>query len=95
MARVLALEGNNVVMSAVLPGVVLTENGHWSNVLKTNPQHAESYLKERTTLKRFGLPEEISPMVALLCSDLASFCIGSVIPVEGGQARHYFQRVAD
>lgn len=95
MARVLALEGNNVVMSSVLPGVVITENGHWQNVLATRPEHAEKYLQERTTLKRFGVPEEISPIVALLCSDLASFCIGSVIPVEGGQARHYFQRVED
>ncbi|WP_413744855.1 SDR family NAD(P)-dependent oxidoreductase [Synechococcus sp. MIT S9451] len=95
MARVLALESNNVVMSSVLPGVVITENGHWQNVMKTRPEHAEKYLSERTTLKRFGLPEEISPIVALLCSDLASFCVGSVIPVEGGQARHYFQRVED
>ena len=95
MARVLALEGNNVVMSSVLPGVVITENGHWKNVLATRPEHAEKYLEERTTLKRFGIPEEISPMVALLCSDLASFCVGSVIPVEGGQARHYFQKVED
>ena len=93
MARVLALEGNNVVMSSVLPGVVITENGHWQNVLATRPEHAEKYLNERTTLKRFGVPEEISPIVALLCSDLASFCIGSVIPVEGGQARHYFQKL--
>ena len=95
MARVLALEGNNVVMSSVLPGVVITENGHWQKVLATRPEHAEKYLEERTTLKRFGTPEEISPMVALLCSDLASFCVGSVIPVEGGQARHYFQKVED
>lgn len=95
MARVLALEGNNVVMSSVLPGVVITENGHWQNVLATRPEHAERYLEERTTLKRFGVPEEISPIVALLCSDLASFCIGSVIPVEGGQGRHYFNRVQD
>ena len=95
MARVLALEGNNVVMSSVLPGVVITENGHWQNVLATRPEHARKYLEERTTLKRFGVPEEISPIVALLCSDLASFCIGSVIPVEGGQGRHYFSRVQD
>ena len=58
MARILALEGNNVVMSAVLPGIVLTENGHWQRVLKENPEHAEKYLEERTTLKRFGLPEK-------------------------------------
>jgi len=88
MARVLAPEG--IVMSAVLPGVVLTEEGHWQKVLKENPKHAEKYLEERTRLKRFGTPEEISAMVVLLCSERASFCVGSIVPVEGGQARHYF-----
>jgi 3-oxoacyl-[acyl-carrier protein] reductase len=90
MGRILALEGANVVMSAVLPGVVLTEDGHWAHVLQTNPVHAEKYLQERTVLRRFGRPDEISPMVVLLASNLASFCIGSIVPVEGGQARHYF-----
>jgi len=88
MARVLAETG--IVMSAVLPGVVLTEKGHWQNVLKTNPEHAERYLAERTSLKRFGAPEEIAPFVLLLCSELASFAVGSIVPVEGGQARHFF-----
>ncbi len=95
MARVLASDGTGVVMTAVLPGVVLTENGHWAKVLKENPNHAKNYLQERTVLKRFGIPEEVSPIIALLCSELASFCIGSVIPVEGGQSRHYFQKVDD
>ena len=95
MARVLATEKRNVVMSAVLPGLVLTEKGHWAKVLKTRPSHAKKYLKERTTLQRFGTPEEISPMVALLCSDKASFCVGTAIPVEGGQARHFFPKVND
>jgi NAD(P)-dependent dehydrogenase (short-subunit alcohol dehydrogenase family) len=95
MARVLATEKNNVVMSAVLPGLVLTKRGHWQKVLKERPEHAKKYLKERTTLQRFGYPNEISPMVTLLCSNLASFCIGTIVPVEGGQARHYFQKVDD
>lgn len=88
MGRVLAPDG--IVMSAVLPGVVFTENGHWATVMKERPEHAEKYLAERTVLKRFGQPGEISPMVVLLCSDLASFCVGSIVPVDGGQARHYF-----
>ena len=95
LARVLALEQTGIVMSAVLPGVVLTEEGHWATVLKERPDHADKYLEERTVLKRFGQSEEISPMVTLLCSDQASFCIGSIIPVEGGQAKHYFQKVDD
>lgn len=89
MGRVLA--PHNIVMSAVLPGVVITEDGHWSRVLKERPEHAEKYLNERTVLKRFGQPNEISPMVTLLCSDLATFCQGSIIPIDGGQAKHYFQ----
>lgn len=88
MARVLAPDG--IVMSAVLPGVVLTENGHWQQVLIDRPKHAEKYLEERTSLKRFGRTDEISPMVAFLCSEMASFCVGSIVPVEGGQARHFF-----
>lgn len=88
MARVIAQDG--IVMSAVLPGVVFTEKGHWQRILETNPSHAEKYLDERTVLKRFGKPEEISPFVALLCSELASFAVGSIVPVEGGQARHFF-----
>ena len=88
MARVLAPTG--IVMSAVLPGVVLTEDGHWSKVLMERPEHAKKYLEERTSLKRFGSPEEITPFVLLLSSELASFAVGSIVPVEGGQARHFF-----
>lgn len=94
-ARVLALERSGVVMSAVLPGVVLTEEGHWASILEERPDHAEAYLRERTVLGRFGRPDEISAMVALLCSERASFCVGSIVPVEGGQARHYFPKVED
>jgi NAD(P)-dependent dehydrogenase (short-subunit alcohol dehydrogenase family) len=88
MARVLAKSG--VVMSAVLPGVVITERGHWQNILKTNPGHAENYLSERTPMERFGKTSEISPFVALLCSELASFAVGSIHAIDGGQARHYY-----
>lgn len=88
MGRVLA--PLNVVMSAVLPGVVLTEDGHWSKVLRERPEHADKYLADRCPLGRFGQIHEISPMVVLLCSNVASFCQGSIVPVDGGQAKHYF-----
>lgn len=90
MGRVLATETKNVVMSAVLPGVILTEEGHWQKVLKTNPSRVAQYLKDRCPLGRFGKPSEISPMVVLLCSELATFCQGSIVPVDAGQAKHYF-----
>ena len=61
------LHPDGIVMSAVLPGVVFTEQGHWAGVLKERPEHATKYLEDRTVLKRFGRPDEISPMVVMLC----------------------------
>ena len=38
-------------MTAVAPGIVITEKGHWSKILKTNPRHAKKYLKESSIRK--------------------------------------------
>ena len=89
MGRVLAIEAPEVVMSALLPGVILTEGGYWDIVLKERPEHAEKYLKERCPLGRFGKPSEISAMALFLCSQLATFCHGSIVLVDAGQAKHY------
>jgi NAD(P)-dependent dehydrogenase (short-subunit alcohol dehydrogenase family) len=89
MGRILAMETPNVVMTAVFPGVVMTKGGHWEKVLKENPAHAEKYLQDRSPLGRFGEIEEISPMVVFMCSEQASFCQGSIVPVDAGQSKHY------
>lgn len=89
MGRILAVEGGEVVMTAVFPGVVLTKGGHWDRVLKENPEHAEQYLKDRCPLGRFGETNEISPVVVFYSSDQASFSHGAIIPVDAGQARSY------
>lgn len=89
MGRILAIETSNVIMSAVLPGVIITEGGHWDKVIKERPEHAEKYLKERCPAGRFGKPDEISPIVVHLCSEKATFCQGAIILVDAGQAKHY------
>ena len=89
MGRILATEGGEVVMTAIFPGVVLTEGGHWDKVLKEDPDRAAEYLKERCPLGRFGETNEISPVVVFYCSDKASFSHGAIIPVDAGQARSY------
>jgi 3-oxoacyl-[acyl-carrier protein] reductase len=81
---------DGVVVSAVLPGAVFTEGGYWDYTSKSNPKHVRRYLSERQRIGRFGKPEEIGNMVAFLCSDLASFSTGSIIPIDGGQGRGYF-----
>ena len=88
MARILAPTG--VVMSAVLPGAVMTEGGHWEKEMKEKPERVKKYLEERCPLGRFGKSEDIAAMVVFLSSNLAQFCQGSIVPVDGGQSRHYF-----
>ncbi len=54
MGLLLAKESPGVVMTAVFPGVVFTEGGHWDKVVKERPEHAEKYLREQVPLGRFG-----------------------------------------
>ena len=89
MGRILAIENPGIVMTAVLPGLVLTEGGHWDRVMKERPEHAEKYLREQSPLSRFGLPEEIAPMVAFCCSQHASFMHGAIVPVDAGLSKGY------
>lgn len=88
MGRVLAPEG--IIMTAVLPGAVFTEGGYWDTASRERPEHVEKYLAERMAIRRFGVPDEIGSVVTFLCSNQASFCVGSVVPVDGGQGRSYF-----
>ena len=88
LGRVLAPDG--IVVTAVLPGAVFTEGGYWDIAAKERPEHVEKYLAERMAIHRFGQPDEIGNAVAFLCSDQASFFIGSIVPIDGGQGRGYF-----
>lgn len=81
---------DGVVISAVLPGAVFTEHGYWDFTSKENPEHVTKFLAERQRIGRFGKTEEIGNFVTFLCSDLASFNTGSIIPIDGGQGRGYF-----
>ena len=81
---------NGVVVSAVLPGAVFTEQGYWDIASKNNPKHVENFLRDRQRIGRFGKTEEIGNYVTFLCSELASFNTGSIVPIDGGQGRGYF-----
>lgn len=81
MGRVVAKDG--VCISAVMPGAVFTEGGYWDH------ERAEKFVAERMAIGRLGQPEEIARVVAFLCSDAASFVVGSSFLVDGGQGRSF------
>ena len=41
-------------------------------------------------IQRFGEPDEIGRIVTFLCSEYASFVVGSALTVDGGQWRCFF-----
>lgn len=85
VGRLLAKDG--IIINTILPGAVFTEGGYWDTTLKQNPEKVKKYLSDRMAIQRFGRPEEIGEVVAFLCSDLASFCVGSSFLVDGGQGK--------
>ncbi len=81
---------DNVILTAVMPGAVLTEGGYWDDATKNRPEHVRKYLNERMAIKRFGEVREISEVVTFLCSEHASFCVGTGVLVDGGQGRLFY-----
>ena len=88
VGRQLAIDKKNIVMTAVAPGVIVTEKGHWNRkTIKT--KHAKNYLKNRTALGRFGTMDEFTGIIVFLSSEKASFFHGSILQPDGGQSRQY------
>ena len=81
---------DNVILTSVMPGAILTKGGYWDLESKKNPKKVKKYLSERMAIKRFGKTSEISEIVKFLCSDLASFFVGSAVLVDGGQGRSFY-----
>ena len=67
-------------MLAVAPGAIKTpiNRAVWSD-----PQSLQDLL-EKIPLQRIGEPEEISRMVVVLVSDIASYVTGRTLFVDGG-----------
>jgi 3-oxoacyl-[acyl-carrier protein] reductase len=81
---------DNVILTGIMPGAVMTEGGYWDKATKDRPEHVHKYLEERMAIKRFGRQEEISEAVAFLVSEHASFLVGTVILADGGQGRVFY-----
>ena len=74
-----------IVVSAVMPsGFIYSGNG-WDEFRKTRKCEYDNYINEKMPIRRLGTPEEIAPIVTFLCSQQASYCIGTIVPATGGR----------
>lgn len=91
-SKTLATEvvGDNIRVNCVNPGLVLTPD--WVKTAKqltTNSGgdwqgYLDSVAREHTAINRFATPEELASFVVFLCSDRASYSVGSSYFVDGG-----------
>lgn len=71
---------DGIRVNAVAPG--------WIETAMTQPirdvTQREDVIINRTPMKRWGTPEDVARIVAMLLTDTAGFMTGTVIPVDGG-----------
>jgi NAD(P)-dependent dehydrogenase (short-subunit alcohol dehydrogenase family) len=78
----LAYAGENIRVNALAPGWIATA---LTAELQADPSRSAALLG-RTPLARWGTPEDLVPPALFLCSPLAGFVTGTIMPVDGGYA---------
>ncbi len=82
--------GDNIRVNTVNPGLVLTPDW-WktAGILSekdgiTPKEYLDGIAHENAPIKRFASPEEVADFFVFLCSQRASYCVGSTYYIDGG-----------
>ncbi|GAB3453698.1 SDR family oxidoreductase [Insolitispirillum peregrinum] len=76
---------HGITVNALAPGFFATE----TNAAMVDDPQVQSFLAARTSLGRWGKPEEIAGAAVFLASDAASYITGHVLFVDGGMTAHF------
>jgi NAD(P)-dependent dehydrogenase (short-subunit alcohol dehydrogenase family) len=84
---------DNIRVNCVNPGLILTPD--WVKTAKELTTdsggdwqwYLDGVAREHASINRFGSAEELASFVVFLCSDRASYCVGSTYFVDGGMLK--------
>ncbi|MGD1038882.1 MAG: SDR family oxidoreductase [Roseiarcus sp.] len=84
---------DNVRVNCINPGLILTPD--WEKTAKQLTAdsgrdwqaHLQRVADEHAAIKRFGTPEELAHFFVFLCSDKATYSVGSTYFVDGGMLK--------
>jgi len=75
-----------ITVNSIPPGRI-----HSEQILRNyTPEFRQWQAEHEIPMGRYGEPEDIAALVCFLCSPLASYITGTVIPVDGGLRRYQF-----
>jgi gluconate 5-dehydrogenase len=87
LTRALAAELGTfgITVNAIAPGFFATE----TNAAVAADPAIKTWIKQRTSLGRWGNPDEIAGAAVFLASPAASYVTGHVLVVDGGMSAHF------
>ena len=70
---------DGIRINAVAPGPIMNDR------IAALSEEQQRPIAAAVPARRIGRPEDVAATVAWLCSDLASYVTGAIVPVDGGQ----------